>query len=90
MAQIAQQDHLFVEAAVALASLDATTKATLVEKVRQGVILDVVLVTAEASGKKSYAKVISYMVDTSTPETPKYTVLVAGAGGTAITAVALN
>lgn len=90
MAQIAQQDNLVIESAQALASLDSTAKNKLIACINAGTITDVVLVTTEAASKKNYAKVVSYFIDATSPQTPKYKIGVIDCNTGAVSAVALN
>lgn len=89
MSQIAQQDNLVIESSLTIATLAAETKAKLIECIKAGTITDVILRTTEAAGKVNNSKVVSYLVDKSTPDTPKYTIVVMDSAAKA-TAVALN
>ena len=90
MAQIAQQDNLIILSTTAIAALETATKTKLIGCIIAGTIGDVILVTTEATGKVNSGKVIAHMVDSSTPATPKYKILVADANAGAVTEVALN
>lgn len=74
MAQIAQQDNLIIEITGALAAMDETTKQKLIDCIKMGTITDVILVSTEALNKVNYGKVLSYRVDTTTAESPKYSI----------------
>lgn len=74
MAQIAQQDNLIIEITGALAEMDETTKQKLINCIKMGTITDVILVSTEAANKVNYGRVLSYMVDTTAAESPKYTI----------------
>lgn len=74
MAQIAQQDNLIIESPVALAEMDETTKQKLIDCIEAGTITDVIVVSTEAVNKVNYGKILSYMVDTTAAESPKYSV----------------
>ena len=82
MAQIAQQDNLIIEITGALDSMDEATKQKLIDCIKVGTITDVILVSTEAANKVNYGKVLSYMVDTTIAESPKYSIeLVEGNAG---------
>lgn len=74
MAQIAQQDNLIIEITGALAEMNETTKQKLIDCIKMGTITDVILVSTEAANKVNYGKVLSYMVDTTEAESPKYSI----------------
>lgn len=74
MAQIAQQDNLIIEITGALAEMDETTKQKLIDCIKMGTITDVILVSTEAAHKVNHGKVLSYMVDTTEAESPKYSI----------------
>lgn len=90
MAQIAQQDNLFIESTAAIAAIDGDTKAKLIKCINAGTITDVVLVTTEAASKKNYAKVVSYFVDNTAPQSPKYKIGIIDCNTGAVKAIALN
>ena len=74
MAQIAQQDNLIIEITGALAEMDETTKQKLIDCIKVGTITDVILVSTEAPNKVNYGKVLSYCIDTTAAESPKYSI----------------
>ena len=74
MAQIAQQDNLIIEITGALAEMNETTKQKLINCIKMGTITDVILVSTEAENKVNYGKVLSYRVDTTAAESPKYSI----------------
>lgn len=90
MSQIAQQDNLVITMTVALSAMEAETKTKLIECIQGGTVTDVILVSVEAASKTNYGKVVGYLIDATTPDSPKYTVLVANANSGAVTSVALN
>lgn len=89
MAQIAQQDSLVIEVTTTAAALDSNTKNKLIACIEGGTIADVVLVTKEVEKKISYARVVSWLVDT-TEDSPKYTIHIINANSRAVVAIALN
>jgi hypothetical protein len=89
MAQIAQQDNLIIEVTTTAAALDSNTKNKLIACIEGGTIADVVLVTKEVEKKISYARVVSWLVDT-TGDSPKYTIHIINANSGAVAAIALN
>lgn len=74
MAQIAQQDDLIIEITGALAEMDETTKQKLIDCIKMGTITNVILVSTEAANKVNHGKVLSYRVDTTKAESPKYSI----------------
>ena len=74
MAQIAQQDNLIIEITGALAAMNETTKQKLIDCIKVGTITDVIVVSTQSENKVNYGKVLSYMVDTTEAESPKYSV----------------
>lgn len=74
MAQIAQQDNLIIEIPVSLNEMDETTKQKLIDCIKAGIITDVIVVSTEAVNKVNYGKVLSYRVDTTAAESPKYSI----------------
>ena len=92
MSQIAQQDNLVIESKLTIATLEADIKAKLVDCIKFGTITDALLKTTEAAGKVNTSKILAYLVDKSTPATPKYSIIVinATAATPAATLVALN
>lgn len=89
MAQIAQQDNLVIEVTTTDAALDSATKKKLIECIEGGTITDVILVIKEVKKKISYARVVSWLVDT-TGDSPKYTIDIINANSGAVAAIALN
>lgn len=87
MAQIAQQDHLFVVDDVnAIAALGSAQKAKLKECIIGGTIFDVVLKTKQAENKYNYSRIVAYHVDQTNKQNPTYTVsVVKSDDGTAVT-----
>lgn len=90
MAQIAQQDNLVIEVTTTAAALDGGTKNKLIECIKGGTIADVVLVTKEDENKISHAKVVSWLVETTSKGAPKYTICIVNADSASIEAIALN
>lgn len=74
MAQIAQQDNLIIEITGALAEIDETTKQKLIDCIKMGTITDVILVSTESVNKVNYGRVLSYRVDSTSAESPKYSI----------------
>lgn len=74
MAQIAQQDNLIIEVPGDLATMDETTKQKLINCIKMGTITDVIIVSKEAANKVNHGKVLSYRVDTTDAESPKYSI----------------
>jgi hypothetical protein len=74
MAQIAQQDNLIIKITGAIDAMNETTKQKLIDCIKMGTITDVILVSTQAANKVNYGRVLSYMVDTTAAESPKYTV----------------
>lgn len=74
MAQIAQQDNLIIEITGALSEMNEATKQKLIDCIKMGTITDVILVSTEAKNKVNHGKVLSYRVDTTQAESPKYTI----------------
>lgn len=89
MAQIAQQDNLVIEVTTTAAALGGATKKKLIECIEGGTITDVILVTKEVEKKISHARVVSWLVDT-TSNSPKYTIHIINANSGAVAAIALN
>lgn len=90
MAQIAQQDNLIIETTGALAAMDETTKQKLIDCIKMGTITDVIVVSTEAANKVNHGKVLSYMVDTTAAESPKYSVGIMEVNGGKLVKVLLN
>lgn len=74
MAQIAQQDNLIIEITGALAEMNETTKQKLIDCIKMGTITDVILVSKETEYQFNHGKVLSYRVDTTDAESPKYSI----------------
>lgn len=74
MAQIAQQDNLIIEITGGLDGMNETTKQKLIDCIKMGTITDVILVSTEAEHKVNHGKVLSYRVDTTEAESPKYSI----------------
>lgn len=89
MAQIAQQDNLVIEVTTTAAALDSATKKKLIECIEGGTITDVILVTKEVEKKISYARVVSWLVDT-TGDSPKYTIHIINASSGVVATITLN
>lgn len=89
MAQIAQQDNLVIEATTTAAKLGSDIKEKLIECIKGGTITDVILVTKEAEKGISYARVVSWSVDT-TNVSLKYTIRIINAVSGAVTEIELN
>ena len=89
MAQIAQQDNLVIEVTTIAATLNDGTKKKLIECIEGGTITDVILVIKGAEKKISYARVVSWLVDT-TGEFPKYIIDIIDTSSKAVVAIALN
>lgn len=89
MAQIAQQDNLVIEVTTSATALDSNTKKKLIECIEGGTIADVILVTKEVEKKISYARVVSWLVNT-TGNSPKYTIDIINANSGTVSAIALN
>ena len=89
MAQIAQQDNLIIEVTTTAAALDSATRKKLIECIEGGTITDVILVTKEVEKKISYARVVSWLVDT-TENSPKYTIDIINANSGVVEVIALN
>lgn len=89
MAQIAQQDNLVIEVTTTTAVLDDNTKKKLIECIEGGTITDVILVTKEVEKEISYARVVSWLVDT-TGDSPKYTIVIINTNSGAVKTIALN
>lgn len=90
MAQIAQQDNLVITTTTTAAALDGTTKNKLIECIEGGTISDVVLVTTEAANKVNSSKVVSWLTDTTTADSPKYKIVIVNANTGALASIALN
>ena len=90
MAQIAQQDNLIIEIAGALAEMDETTKQKLIDCIKMGTITDVILVSTEAANKVNHDKVLSYRVDTTAAESPKYSIVLVEVNAGKLVKILLN
>lgn len=72
MAHIAPQDNLIIEINGALDAMDETTKQKLIDCIKMGTNTDAILESTEAANKVNHGKVLSYRVDTTAAESPKY------------------
>lgn len=90
MAQIANQDNLIIETTGALVAMDETTKQKLIDCIKMGTITDVILVSTEAANKVNHGKVLSYLVDTTEAESPKYSIALVEVNGGKLVKVLLN
>lgn len=90
MAQIAQQDNLIIEIPVALAEMDETTKQKLIDCIKMGTITDVIVVSTEVANKVNYGKVLSYRVDTTEAESPKYSIEIVEVNAGKLVKILLN
>jgi hypothetical protein len=90
MAQIARQDNLIIEISGALDAMDETTKQKLIDCIKMGTITDVILVSTEAANKVNHGKVLSYMVDTTAAESPKYSIALVEVNAGKLVKVLLN
>lgn len=90
MAQIAQQDNLIIEITGAIAMMDATTKQKLIDCIKVGTITDVIVVSTETANKVNHGRVLGYMVDTTTVDTPKYSIAIMDVNTGMSGVVALN
>ena len=89
MAQIAQQDNLVIEVTTTADGLDSGTKKKLIECIEGGIITDVILVLKKEEKKISYARVVSWLVDT-TDNSTKYTIYIINTSSKAVEAIELN
>lgn len=90
MAQIVQQDNLIIEITGALTGMNETTKQKLIDCIKMGTITDVILVSTEAANKVNHGKVLSYSVDTTEAESPKYSIEVVEVNAGKLVKVLLN
>lgn len=90
MAQIAQQDNLIIKTTRALDAMDETTKQKLIDCIKAGTITDVILVSTEAANKINHGKVLSYRVDTTAAESPKYSIALIEVNSGKLVKVLLN
>lgn len=90
MAQIAQQDNLIIEITGTLMEMDETTKQKLIDCIKAGTITDVIVVSTEAVNKVNHGKVLSYRVDTTAAESPKYSVAIVEVNSGKLVKILLN
>lgn len=90
MAQIAQQDNLIIEITGALAEMDRTTKQKLIDCIKMGTITDVIVVSTEAAKKVNYGKVLSYRVDSTVAESPRYSIEIVEVNAGKLVKILLN
>lgn len=90
MAQIAQQDNLIIKITGSLAEMDETTKQKLIDCIKVGTITDVIVISKEAVNKANYSKVLGYRVDTTSEESPKYSIELIDVNGGKLVKVLLN
>lgn len=90
MAQIAQQENLIIEITGGLYEMDETTKQKLIDCIKAGTITDVILVSTEAANKVNHGKVLSYMIDTTAAESPKYSVAIVEVNSGELVKILLN
>lgn len=90
MAQIAQQDNLIIKITGTLAEMDETAKQKLIDCIKVGTITDVIVVSTEAANKVNYGKVLSYRVDTTAAESPKYSVAIVDVNSGKLVNILLN
>lgn len=90
MAQIAQQDNLIIEITGALDEMNETTKQKIIDCIKMGTITDVILVSTEAANKVNHGKVLAYRVDTTTAESPKYSIELVDVNAGKLVKVLLN
>lgn len=90
MAQIAQQDNLIIEITGDLSAMDGTTKQKLIDCIKVGTITDVIVVSKEAANKVNHGKVLGYMVDTTSAESPAYSVAIMEVNAGKLVKVLLN
>lgn len=90
MAQIAQQDNLIIEITGALDAMDETTKQKLIDCIKMGTITDVILVSTEVANKVNHGKVLSYRVDTTAAESPKYSIVLVEVNSCKLVKILLN
>ncbi len=80
---------MIIEVTTTAAALDSATRKKLIECIEGGTITDVILVTKEVEKKISYARVVSWLVDT-TENSPKYTIDIINANSGVVEVIALN
>ena len=92
MPQQAQQDYLRVKSEKAANALEDEVKQKLIECIKGGTILDVALELVPAANHTMVAHVVSYDIDTTSADAPKYTIGIADcqASAGAVTKIALN
>lgn len=90
MAQIAQQDNLIVEVTGDLSTMNETAIQKLIDCIKMGTITDVIVVSTEAKNKANYSKVLGYSVDTTTSESPKYSIELIDVNSGSLVKVLLN
>lgn len=90
MAQIAQQDNLIIEITGTLAGMDETTKQKLIDCIKAGTITDVIVVSTEAVKKVNHGRVLSYRVDTTAEESPKYSIVIIEVNSCKLVKILLN
>lgn len=90
MAQIAQQDNLIIEITGPLNAMNETTKQKLIDCIKAGTITDVILVSKEAANKVNHGKVLSYRVDTTNAESPKYSIELVEVNAGSLVKILLN
>lgn len=90
MAQIAQQDNLIIEITGALAEMDNTTKQKLIDCIKVGTITDVIVISNESAHKANYSQVLGYRVDTTSEESPKYSIELIDVNGGKLVKILLN
>lgn len=90
MAQIAQQDNLIIEITGALVEMDETAKQKLIDCIKAGTITDVIVVSTEAANKVNHGKILGYRVDTTSAESPKYSVVIMEVNAGKLVKVLLN
>lgn len=81
---------MVIEVTTTAAALDGDTKNKLIECIKGGTIADVVLVTKEVENKISHAKVVNWLVDTTSEDAPKYSIYIVNADSALIEKIALN
>lgn len=90
MAQIAQQDNLFIEITGALAEMDETTKQKLIDCIKVGTIADVIVVSKEAANIVNYGRVLGYKIAIIGEGDPKYSVVIMEVNAGKMVKVLLN
>lgn len=90
MAQIGQQDNLIIEITGSLDEMDKTTKQKLIDCIEAGTITDVIIVSTEVAKKVNHGKVLSYRVDTTVEESPKYSIAIVEVNSGKLVKILLN